>query len=170
MSRTDRTPSPLAATWARLDARERRLVAIAALVVGLAALWWLALSPALRTLREAPAQRAALQAQHQAMQRLKAEAATLKALPSLGHDDALRALETSVKQRLGVGGQLSVVGDRANVVLKDVPAAALADWLSDARLNARSTPVEARLTRSGDKAPGAPVQWSGTLSLGLPSP
>ena len=143
-------------------------MAIAATVVGLALLWWVGLAPALRTLREAPAQRAALQVQAQKMQQLKAEADALKSVPRLAQDEALRALETAMKQRLGDTGQLSVMGDRANVVLKGASAAALADWLSDVRVNARATPVEARLTRSGDTAPGAPVHWSGTLSLSVP--
>lgn len=126
MSRPPRSPNPLAAAWARLGARERRLAALAATVVGLALLWWLGLAPALRTLREADSQRAALQVQAQQMQRLKTEAEALKALPRLSRDEALRALEAAVKQRLGATGQLSVVGDRANVALKETPADALA--------------------------------------------
>ena len=51
MSRRENSePNRLGAAWARLDARERRLVAIAATVVGLALLWWVGLAPALRTL------------------------------------------------------------------------------------------------------------------------
>ena len=171
MSRRDPNDEPhrLAKAWAGLDARERRMVVIAALVVGLALLWWVGLAPAWRTLREAPAQRAALQVQAQQMQQLKAEADALKSVPRLAQDEALRALETAMKQRLGNTGQLSVMGDRANVVLKGASAEALADWLSDVRVNARATPVEARLTRSGDTAPGAPVHWSGTLSLSVSS-
>ncbi|MBP7453861.1 MAG: type II secretion system protein M [Ottowia sp.] len=159
----------LATAWAQLAARERRMVIVAATVVGVALLWWVGLAPALRTLREAPAQRAALQTQAQQMQLLKNEADSLKSVPRLAQNEALRALETAMKQRLGDTGQLSVMGDRANVVLKGASAAAVADWLSDVRVNARATPVEARLTRSGDTAPGAPAHWSGTLSLSVPS-
>ena len=162
--------SRLHATWQRLDARERRLVAIAAAVVGLALLWWLGLAPALRTLREADVQRVALQAQAQQMQRLKLEADALKAMPRMSQEEAVRALEAATKQRLGGAAQLSVVGDRANVTLKAAPAAELSNWLTDARVNARATPVEARLTRSGGAAPGAAVSWNGTLSLSLPGP
>lgn len=169
MSRREGEPGRLAAAWAQLGAREKRMVILAAAVVGVALLWWVGLAPALRTLREAPAQRAALQVQAQQMQQLKAEAEALKSVPRLAQDEALRALETAMKQRLGNTGQLSVMGDRANVVLKGASAQALADWLSDVRVNARATPVEARLTRTGDTAPGAPVQWSGTLSLSVPS-
>ncbi|MDO5288204.1 MAG: type II secretion system protein GspM [Pseudomonadota bacterium] len=165
-----RTPNRLVATWARMAARERRMVVLAAAIVGLALLWWVGLSPAWRTLRAAPAQRDALQVQALQMQQLQAEAQTLQAMPRMGRDEAQRALEEAVRQRLGSGGQISIVGDRANVQIKDVPARALADWLSDARVNARATPVEARLARSGDTAPGAPVHWSGTLSLSLPNP
>lgn len=141
---------------------------LAAAVVGLALLWLLALSPALRTLRQAELQRAELAAQAQQLQQLRSEAETLKALPRLGRDEALRALEATTRQRLGASAQLSVVGDRANLVLKQAPADALAQWLADARANARTNPVEARLTRAGDQAPGAPVLWNGTLSLSLP--
>ena len=166
----DRGPSKLTAAWAARDPRERRLILLAASVVGLALLWWVGLAPALRTLREAPAQRTALQAQAQQMQQLKVEANALKAMPRMGHDEALRALEASTQQRLGAQGQMSVIGDRVTVTLKEAPAGALANWLSDARVNARATPVEARLSRVGDASPGAPVLWSGTLTLSLPSP
>ena len=71
----------------------------AALLVAAALLWWLALAPALATLRQAEVQRPLLDAQWQRMQALQAEAAALKASPRMGQDEALRALETLVKQR-----------------------------------------------------------------------
>ena len=166
--RRARPPEAALAAWSRLDARERRLVALAAAVVALALLWLLAVAPALRTLRQAELQRTELATQAQRLQQLRTEAESLKALPRLGHDEALRALEAAVQQRLPGSAQLSVVGDRATVVLKQAPAGALAQWLADARANARANPVEARLTRAGDNAPGAPVLWNGTLSLSLP--
>jgi general secretion pathway protein M len=167
-----RRPDPgaagrLRAKWQALPARERRLIALAVGAVVLALLWWAGLAPALRTLRDAGSQRAALQTQAQQMQQFKLEAEALKALPRITQQEALRALENTVQQRLGASARLTMVGDRATVTLKDAPAAALADWLADARANARSTPVEARLTRGGD---AAAATWSGTLSLSLPSP
>lgn len=170
MSRPDEAgPSArLRATWRRLDARERRLIALAATVVGLALLWWVGLAPALHTLREAASQRAELQAQAQVMQRLTTEADALKALPRMSREEAQRALEAATSQRLGNTAQLTVVGDRANVTLKATPAADLADWLTDARINARAAPVEARLTRGGGGVPGAGAIWNGSLSLSLP--
>ena len=159
----------LATAWAALQPRERRSITLAAAVVGLALLWWLALAPALATLRAAPAQRAALQAQAQHMQRGQREAEALKAQPRLARDTAVAALEAATRQRLGHTAQLSLAGERAQLTLKNVPAQDLADWLADVRASARAVPVDARLSRSGDAAPGAPVHWSGTLSLSLPS-
>lgn len=164
-----RAPAALRAAWAGLAARERRLVGLAAALVGLALLWWLALAPALATLRQAEVQRPLLDAQWQRMQALQAEAAALKASPRMGQDEALRALEALVKQRLGTTAQLSVVGDRANLTLKNTPAADLAGWLAEARLQARAVPLEARLTRAPGVAAGSTAQWSGSLSLGLPT-
>ncbi len=160
----------VSAQWARLDARERRLVSVAVSVVVLALLWWLALAPAVATLRIAGEQRHALEVQAQQMQRLQTEAEALKALPKLSQSEALKALEAAVRDRLGSAGKLSVVGDRANVTLKDVPADALANYLADARANARATPLEARLTRAPGSASGTPARWNGTLSLSLPQP
>jgi general secretion pathway protein M len=155
--------------WQRLGARERRLLALAATVVALALLWWVGLAPALRTLREAGLQRVTLQAQAQQMQQLAREAEALKSMPRITRAEALRALETTVSQRLGASARLTVAGERAIVTLKDAPATGLAHWLTDARVNARSTPVEARLTRAAAAtAADAEVIWSGTLSLGLP--
>ena len=92
-------------------------------------------------------------------------AESLKALPRIGANEALKALEASVKIRLGNAGRLAVAGNRATVTLTNAGAADLAAWLQDARVNARAVPTDARLTRSGP--PDAP-QWSGTLSLALP--
>lgn len=161
--------APLQARWKALAPREQNMLLLAASVVGLALLWWLALAPALATLRAAPAQRAQLQAQAQQMQQWQREAEALKNLPPLPREAALAALEAATRQRLGTAGQLSVVGDRVQVTLKDAGAQDLADWLQDARANARAVPLDARLTRGSERAPGAPARWSGAVSLSLPS-
>ena len=82
-------------------------------------------------------------------------------------------LEAAVKQRLGATGQLSVVGDRANVALKETPADALAQWLADAREKAQSRPrlVQLQKQDAADTPPqGAATDptWRGTLVLQLP--
>lgn len=163
------TLQPLQAQWTRLAPRERRSVAIAAALVLVALVWWLALAPALNTLRSAEAQHRTLDAQLQTMLRLQAEAQTLQSQPKMGFEEALRALEASVRQRLGGSGQLTVVGDRATVTLKGTSADALARWLAQARVNARALPTEVRLVRTpGTEAASGPT-WDGSLVMSLPN-
>lgn len=146
-------PEPLVARWRALDAREQTLVRGAGVVLGLALVWWLFIGPPLATLRQAEAQQRSLDSQLQKMQSLRSQAQALQAQPKMTQDDALRALEASVKQRLGGSAQLNAVGDRATVILRNTPADALAQWLAQARVNARAVPSEARLTRSVTATP-----------------
>ncbi len=176
--------------WDALGTRERRLVLGATVVVVIALLWWIALGPALATLRLARNQHLKLDAQMQQMQSLKAQANTLTALPKVSTEDARRALESSLKQTLTASAQMVVVGNRATVTLKGAPPDALAQWLLQARINARATPTEVRLVKSAASsaamgptnstnptatAPGAPaadaanlVRWDGSVVLTLP--
>jgi general secretion pathway protein M len=154
--------------WTLLAARERAAIGTAATLIMLALLWWVVLGPALTTLRSAEAQHQSLDAQLQAMRGLQAEALALQGQPKLSADDALRALETSVSQRLGSTAQLSVAGERATVTLKAADADALARWLTQARVNARALPTEARLTRTPGAAT-APARWDGSVVLALPA-
>ena len=162
---------PLRARWSRLDSRDQTLVGLALLLVLATLLWLLSVAPSLATLRTADAQARSLAAQLQRMQAMQAQAQALQKLPVLGFDDAVRALTAATRQTLGQAAQLSVVGDRASVTLKAASADALAEWLTQARLNARSLPLEARLVR----APAAPAPaaagaaaWNGVLVMGLP--
>ena len=167
--------SPLQARWQALGAREQTLIRSAAAVVGLALVWWVLIAPPLSTLRQADALQRSLDVQAQKMQTLQAQAQALQAQPKLSREDALRALDASVKQRLGASAQLNVLGDRVTLTLKNTPADALAQWLVQARVNARAIPSEARLVRSTNPAtpanPGSrtPVAWDGTLVLSLPA-
>ena len=108
-------PSALQDRWKALAPREQNLVLAAGTVVALALLWWLAVAPALGTLRAAPARHAALDAQLQRMQSLQAEAQQLQATPATSPGDAVGALRTALTQRLGNTAQLNVAGDRATV-------------------------------------------------------
>jgi general secretion pathway protein M len=145
--------------WDALGARERLAVAAAALVLGLAVLWLLALQPALRTLREAPVERARLEQQWQAMQRQAAEAAELRAASPLAPGLAAQALQAAT-DRLGGAGALSLQGDRAVLSANGVEGPALLQWLGEARSGARAQPVEARLSRDGRG-------WNGTVVLAI---
>lgn len=158
----------LQAAWAGLPPREQRLILLAAGVVVMALLWWLSLAPALKTLRTAPAARAELQTMAQQMQSLQQEAEALKALPKLERAQALQALEAATRDHLGSSAQLSVVGDRAQVTLNATSAQALADWLVQARANARAAPIDARLRRMEQLESDTSAAWNGTISLSLP--
>jgi general secretion pathway protein M len=181
----------LKARWATLEARERRMVAAAVALVALALLWWIALAPALRTLAAAPAEHAKLDAQLQQMATLQDRAKALQSQPRLNRDDALRALETSVRDGLGAANaQLMTAGGdgAATVSLRAAPAATLAQWLGQARGNAHAVPREVHLTRApvastpaasagsaGSAAAGkdaarpAQPRWDGTVVMALPA-
>jgi general secretion pathway protein M len=153
----------LRARWAGLAARERALVGGAAGLVALALLWWIALAPALGTLRSAEAQHRALDNQLQHMRRLQAQAKAMQAQPRQNPDDAMRQLEAAIRQHLGVTARYSIAGERVTITLANTPAASLAQWLTQVRANARAIPGEARLTRN------AAGGWDGTLVLTLPA-
>jgi general secretion pathway protein M len=152
----------LRARWDGLAPRERLLVAAAAGVVGIALLWWVALGPAIATLRSSDGQHRALDAQVQQMLRLQAQAKVMQAQPRQNPDEAMRQLEAAIRQQLGVAARYSIAGDRVTVTLTGVPPQALAQWLLQVRINARALPVEAKLTRA--VAGG----WDGSLVLALP--
>lgn len=156
--------------WFRLAVRERVGVTLASGALILSALWWLALAPALRTVSEAPAQKARLQAQGQLMQQQAAQAKALQGQPKLSREEAVRALEDTVRQRLGAAAQFSLQGERALVVLKGCSGQALAQWLGAARVQARLVPTEAHLQRSATTAATTADLWDGTLVLTLPAP
>ncbi len=158
----------LQAYWNALAPRERALALSTAGLLMAALLWWVGVGPAFGTLRSAQVQQQSLEAQLQHMKSLQAEAQALQAQPKLGYDEALRALQASVKQRLGPGAQLSVAGESATVTLRSTPAEVLASWLTQARINARAVPAEAHLTRS-PTGPAATAAWDGTLILSLPA-
>ena len=153
----------LRARWAGLAPRERALVGGAAGLVALALLWWIALAPALGTLRSAEAQHRALDNQLQHMRRLQAQAKAMQAQPRQNPDESMRQLEAAIRQQLGVSARYSIAGDRVTVSLTNTPAPALAQWLTQVRANARAIPGEARLTRN------AAGGWDGSLVLTLPA-
>ncbi len=165
------------AWWSALALREQRLVGIAATLVGTALIWWTALAPALRTLASAPAEQARLDTQLQMMTALQAQARMLQSQPRAHRDDALRDLESSVRQHLGDHAQWqnTGMGESVRLQLHAVPADVLAQWLVQARGNARALPREAHLTQSPATNPDAGgtdtarVRWDGTLVMNLPA-
>ncbi len=149
--------------WQAQPRRQQVLLVVAAGLVAGTLFWRLALAPALSTLREAPQQQRVLDAQLARMQSLEAQARTLRQLPTAGRDDARRALEASVQQQLGPTARLQVSGERATLTLTGARGESLAQWLAQARIDARTRPVDARLTRN------AAGLWDGNLTLALPA-
>jgi general secretion pathway protein M len=147
--------------WRQLKMSERRLILATFWLIFAALLWWLAIAPALKTIKEAPAQHRALDAQLQSMRSLSAEAKNLQSQPKLGLDEAQKALQSAVTLRFGSTAQLNLTGERASLTLKNASPQELALWLTQARVNARALPTEAKLTRNADG-------WDGTMVLTLP--
>lgn len=148
--------------WDSLAPREKLLAGGAAALVALALVWLVAIGPALATLRTAESQHRTVDAQLQRMRALQVQAQALQAQPKQNYDEAVRQLELAVRQRLGTTGRMAVSGDRVTVTLSGTAADALAQWLTQARVNARALPGEARLNRN------AAGLWEGTLVLTLP--
>jgi len=157
----DNWTAPWRARWRALGARERRGLATIAWVLGLFLLWALAIAPAWRTTRAAPAQLDQLDAQLQQMQRQANEARELRAIPALGNAQAAAALKAA-SDSLGGAGRLQLSGDRATLTLNGANGTQLREWLAEARSAARARPIEANLTRG-------PQGYSGTIVVALPS-
>lgn len=149
--------------WAALAPREQALVGAAVAILALALLWWVALAPAIATLRAADAQHRALDAQLQQMRRLQAQAKVMQSQPRQSHDDALRELEAAIREQLGVSARYTIAGERVTISLINTPADGLARWLTQVRSNARALPGEAKLARNASGG------WDGTLVVTLPA-
>ena len=147
--------------WAAFAPRERRLLSLAAAVLGLFLLWTLAVAPAWRTLRIAPAQLDTLDAQLQQMQALAAEAGRLRGAPPVPLDQAQAALSAATARLASPASKLSLQGERALLSLKGVSALQLSAWLAEARAGARARVVAATLTQTG------PGTYDGSLTLAL---
>lgn len=155
--------------WRQMKPHEKRLTLTVSVLVLIALLWWLALAPALKTLRLAPEQHRNLDAQIQAMQSMSAEAKALQNQPKLGLEEAQKALQSSVTQRFGNTAQLSIAGERATLTLKNANPQELALWLTQARVNARALPSEVKLNRSANVNTSAnSTGWDGSLVVNLP--
>ncbi|WP_019042758.1 type II secretion system protein GspM [Comamonas testosteroni] len=162
--------APLLQRWSALAQREQNLLLLAASVVLLALLWWVALAPALHSLRTAPARHAAAELELQNMLQMQAQAELLRQQPQGNSADARSQLEQSLKTELGNSARLQWLGNRAQVSLTQTAAPALARWLAQVRDNSHASVAEMKLNRTlGETADDAAItRWSGTLLLDLP--
>lgn len=155
------TRTELATAWAQRQPREKRLLLAAAAVV-VVALVYLAIAPAVRTLKATPTQLAALETQLQTMQRLADEAQALRGKPAVPMEQGRVALQASAT-RLGDKARMSLQGERAVLTLTGLPADQLTSWLAEARINARARVVESQLQRTPEGG------YAGTVVLAFGS-
>lgn len=151
--------APVQQWWGGLAARERQAVSVAAAVLGLALVWFVAVQPAVRTLNTAPIERDRLAAQAQAMRLLAGEAGELRAVPPMSLQQSTDAVRAA-SERLGDRVKLSLQGERAVLSLRELGPQALSDLLSEVRSSARARPIEAKLTRGAQG-------YNGSLVLAL---
>lgn len=142
--------------WRALAPRERLALGAAFALVGIFVAWSVAVQPALRTLREAPARLDQLEAQLQQMQRLAAESKTLKGAAVVSPAQAAVTLK-SATDRLGDKASLLMHGDRATLTVTGVQADALRAWLIEARSVAHARAIDVRLARSAQGYAGTVV-------------
>ena len=147
--------------WAQVSPREQRLVRGALTLLALVLVWFVALRPALATLRSVQSQGPQVRAQLQDMLQLQAQAQALQALPAAQTQDSKNLLEAALPT-LGATAQMSLTSDRATITLEGSSADALAQWLSQARLNALARPLELHLTQSQGL-------WKGRIVLQMPT-
>lgn len=134
------------AKWSTLAPRERQMATAAAWLTALVLLVMLGIRPAWRTLSQTPAQLREVEAQLDVMRRMADEVQGLRQRPAVPPAQAEAALRAAT-DRLGVGAQLNVQGERATLSLNRVSGDALATWLQDVRGSARARPSEAALTQ-----------------------
>lgn len=159
---------PLRARWQTLSAREQSLLRALALVLLLALLWRVVVSPPLHSLRDHEARRAALATAQAQMQVWQAQAQAVQQQVRPNPAEAVTVLQTLTAAN-GPGWQLQVQGERATVQVQNATPEALAQWLLQAREQAQSLPVQAQLERSDVKSGGSSgPRWRGRLVLALP--
>jgi general secretion pathway protein M len=147
--------------WQARTPREKQAVLLVAFVLVLFLLWSVFVQPALRTIREAPAQLDRLDALSQQMQRAANEVDSLHGATRVSPTQAAAALKAAT-DRLGTSARLNLQGDRATLTISGagVSAGALRAWLAEARSGARARPTDAQLQRST-------AGYSGTLGVVL---
>jgi general secretion pathway protein M len=163
-SAASRLAAPWLAQWQALGDRERRLVVLAAVLIGGALLWLVALKPPLTLMREAPRQLDTLEAQTRNMQRLAEEARELRTAAQVSPAQSVAALRAA-SARLGPGAKLAVQGERAILTVDGVDGETLRAWLAEVRSGARARPVEAQLSR----LPKGGYSGSVTVTFGAPA-
>jgi general secretion pathway protein M len=147
--------------WQALALREKQLIATMIVAVAALLIWWIAIQPALGTLRTAPIEIDRLDQQMQQMQLAAAEMQTLRAASPVPTEQATAALRAAT-ERLGSRAKLVVQGERATLSFTGIAADALRAWLGEARSGARARPLEAQMVK-------AAAGYSGSITVSVGS-
>jgi general secretion pathway protein M len=109
----------IAQRWQGFAPRERRLLLVAALVVGAALVWWRLLAPPLKVLREAPPAIDRLDRQLMQMRRQAQEIEALRRLPRAPRVSAAEfAAQAAAKARASFGDRLRVEARAGQVAMR----------------------------------------------------
>ncbi|MHB1668559.1 MAG: type II secretion system protein GspM [Thiomonas sp.] len=163
----------LQARWAGLSQRERRLVSVAATVVGVALLWLVLLRPALHTLRTAPAEIAQLQTTLRTAQEQAQELARLAAAP------AVAATTSDLRSAVGdwlhthdaqAEAQITVLPGSITLDVKRLKPQTLLGLAQAARRDWGSSVSQAQLVRGADGLLAGRIQLAQQQGSGNSSP
>ncbi len=150
------------ARWSQASAREQTLLRMAASVLLLAAVWFIALRPAWVGLQAARIQAPLVRAQYEQVLQLQAQAQALRAQAPGAPVDAKAVLQNGLSS-LEKNARIVVLDQRATINFKDARPEALARYLEQARLMAHTSTLEMHLNQAAGL-------WSGSLVLQLPAP
>ena len=153
--------------WQQRSPRERLLLSVGAVLMGLTLIWRVGLAPALQTWQEAPVRQAQLDQQTKHMRRLQAQVQSLQKPQAVSRSDAIQWLESHLSE-LDPQAKLNPQAEHMHISLQAAPADKLANWLAQAREQAHARPVQAQLKQAAGPADTSNVLWSGSLLLRLP--
>ncbi len=146
--------------WRQRRGRERALLVLMLLLVGLAVIWQGLLRPAWQLWREAPARTKALEEQRLALHHLQVQARALRSEPLPEPGLGRAALAESVA---ALGGSLHDEPRGLRVDLPSIKAADLTGWLHGLKQSSGARVVRAQLRAIG------PGLWSGQVFLEMGS-
>jgi general secretion pathway protein M len=133
--------------WQTRVPREKQLIAAMGVAVAALLVWWIAIQPALHSLRESALDIERLDRQLQQVQLAASEMQTLRAASPVPAEQAVAALRAATAH-LGDKAKLQVQGERATLSFTGIPGDALRAWLGEARSGARARPLEAQLMKA----------------------
>ncbi|OZB43696.1 MAG: hypothetical protein B7X31_10235 [Thiomonas sp. 13-66-29] len=147
--------------WAGMSTRERRLVSVAAAVVGAAVVWLALLHPALHTLRTAPADIAQLQSTLRTAQAQAQELSALAAAPAVtGQSGDLRSTLDDWLHEHGAQAQITALPGSVTLDVLHLKPQALLELAQAARRDWGAAVTRAELARGADGLLAGRIQIS----------